>query len=65
MCETMNEPTTTDEIEAFIRGKVEAGEADTGLYDTGLAHVVVDVVEGQVTFQWFRHATPLSDLVNA
>ena len=40
----MTEPTTREEVEAVLRTKIEADEAETGLYDTGLFFVVVDRV---------------------
>jgi len=58
----ISDPTTTDEIEAFLRAVIEAGEAETGLYDTGIAHVVVDRVDGQFTFQWFHERNQLSEI---
>ena len=42
-----------EEVEALLKEKYESGEADTGLYDTGWQFVVMDVVGGEVTFQWF------------
>lgn len=61
----ISDPTSTEEIEAFLRAMIEAGEAETGLYDTGLAHVAVDRVDEQFTFQWFHESRQLSELVEA
>lgn len=57
----LDDPDTREDIESLLKAKVEAGETETGLYSTGLAYVVVDRVDGQVTFQWFSHAMPFSD----
>ncbi len=59
------EPQTQEEIEAFLRTKVEADEAETGLYDLGLSYVVVDRVgpKNEVTFQWFEKAIRFNDLL--
>ena len=51
-----------EEVEALLKAKYEAGEADTGLYDTGLQFVVMDVVGGEVTFQWFSSSRTLEDV---
>lgn len=51
-----------DEVEALLKAKYEASEADTGLYDTGLQFVVMDVIGGEVTFQWFASSQTLDDL---
>jgi hypothetical protein len=64
LSESQTEPSTREEIEAFLEPKIKAGEADTGLYDVGLSYVVVDVVGGKVTFEWFSHAMPFNDLLN-
>lgn len=61
---TVAEPTTREEIEAVIKAKLEAGEAETGLYDTGLWFVVVDRVNNEVTFQWFESAMSLNDVLH-
>lgn len=45
-----------EEIEAKMRQMLEEGKIETGLFDTGLCHVVMDVVDGEgggVTFTWF------------
>lgn len=61
--ELLNDPTTREDIEALLRAKVDAGEAETGLFSTGLAYVVVDCVDDVVTFQWFSYAMPFSDVI--
>lgn len=53
-----------DEVEALLQAKYEAGEADTGLYDTGLQFVVMDVADGKVVFQWFSSPRSLDDLIS-
>ncbi len=53
-----------NEVEALLTRKYEAGEAETGLYNTGLQFVVMDVVDGEVTFQWFQDAHSLEDLLD-
>ena len=50
-----------EQIEALLKKKYEAGEAETGLYNTGLQFVVMDMVDGQVSFQWFSEALDLGD----
>ena len=50
-----------EQIEALLKKKYEAGEAESGLYNTGLQFVVMDTVDGQVTFQWFPEALDLGD----
>lgn len=59
------EPQTREEIEAFLRAKLESGEAETGLYDLGLSFVVVDRVgpDQAITFQWFDQAMHFNDLL--
>jgi hypothetical protein len=61
------EPQTQEEIEAFLRNKLEAGEAETGLYDLGHSYVVVDRVgpENDLTFQWFNEAMCFNDLLQS
>lgn len=59
----LEDPVTRQDIEAFIRSKLDAEEAGTGLYHTGIAYVVVDRVDGQVTFQWFGDAIPFDSLL--
>lgn len=51
------------EIEALLKQKYESGEAETGLYNTGLQFVVMDMVDDELTFQWFCAANNLSDLL--
>jgi hypothetical protein len=53
---------TPEEIEALLRQKYEAGEADTGLYSFGIRFVVMDNVCGELTFQWFDNAISLDNL---
>ncbi len=60
----LSDPSTQEDIEAILKAKVEMGEAETGLYDTGLCYVVVDRVDDKVTFQWFGHAMNISDALN-
>lgn len=62
--DVLDDPATREDIEALLKAKVEADEAETGLYDTGLAYVVVDRVDGAVTFQWFGNAMPFSDVLH-
>lgn len=50
------------EIEALLKQKHLDGLADTGLYDTGLQYVVMDVVDENYTFQWFPSLRTLDDL---
>ncbi len=50
------------EIEALLKQKHQNGLADTGLYDTGLQYVVMDVVGEIYTFQWFSSLLTLDDL---
>lgn len=59
------DPQKQEEIEAFFREKLAAGEAETGLYDLGLSFVVVDRVgpDQKVTFQWFGEALRFNDLL--
>lgn len=52
-----------DEIEALLTKKYHACEADTGLYNTGLQFVVMDLVDNQLTFQWFANACEIRDLL--
>jgi len=60
----MQEPTTREEIEAVLRAKIEADEAKTGLYDTGLYFVEADSVDGEIVFTWFDTPMQISDLLN-
>jgi hypothetical protein len=59
---------TQEEMEALLKAKIAAGEAETGLYNTGLQWVVVDRVSGskgeEFTFQWFHSMLSVDDLVN-
>lgn len=59
------EPQTQEEVEAFLRTKLESGEAETGLYNLGLSFVVVDRVgpDQAITFQWFDQAMHFNDLL--
>ncbi|BBB64224.1 hypothetical protein UNDKW_5951 (plasmid) [Undibacterium sp. KW1] len=57
------EPIARDEIEAFLKTKIEADEAETGLYDTGEWFVVVDRVDDEFTFQWFDSPIHLDDVL--
>lgn len=59
------EPQTREEVEAFLRTKLDSGDAETGLYNLGLGYVVVDRVDGKVTYQWFDEATKFNDLLDA
>ena len=52
-----------DQIESLLKQKYESGEAETGLYNTGLQFVVMDVVNGQMTFEWFSNAHDLGNLL--
>lgn len=63
--EDISDPSTVEEIEAFLKAMIEAGEAETGLYNTGLAHVVVDRVDGEFTFEWFHDVRQLADLTES
>lgn len=66
MSNAATEPTTREEIESVLKDKIESGEAETGLYDTGTFYVVVtDNVGEGVTFQWFDSPMQLSDVVNS
>lgn len=62
--DVLDDPTTREDIEALLKAKVEADEAETGLYSTSLAYVVVDRVDDVVTFQWFDDAMPFSDVIH-
>lgn len=55
---------TREEIEAKLQAKYEQGEAETGLYDTGLCYVVMDRVDGKFQFNWFENAIPLADVIS-
>lgn len=64
----LDDPSERDDIEFLLRAKIEADEAETGLYDLGVSYVVADRVltDGKdvVTFQWFEHMMPFNDLLN-
>ncbi len=59
---------TQEEVEALIAAKIESGEAETGLYKTGLQYVVVDRISDgkndRITFEWFSDLLTVDDLVN-
>ncbi len=59
---------TREEIENLIQSKIRAGEADTGLYNSGLQYVVVDIVNDgkadRTTFQWFDAMMTIDDLLH-
>lgn len=59
----LNDPSTQDEIEALLLAKYNHGEASTGLFQTDLSYVVMDNVDGQITFTWFHEATKVRDMV--
>lgn len=59
----MQEPTTRAEIEALLKAKYEAGEAETGLFSTGVSYVVMDRVDDEFTFDWFEVAHPVDALI--
>jgi|GEM_PF-2815587 len=66
----LDDPSDRDDIECLLKAKVEADEAETGLYDCGLAFVIVDRVSNtkgadEITFQWFERAMPLNDVLAA
>lgn len=61
----MSEPTTRDEIEAALRAKYEAGELDTGLFDTGLCWVTMDNVDGVLQFCWFEECLKLDQVLGS
>lgn len=44
------EPQAREEVEAFLRVKLNSGDAEAGLYALGLGHVVVDRV-GSMPFR--------------
>ena len=59
----MREPTTKEEIEVFLKEKIESDEAITGLYDCGLAFVLVDRAGGKLTFQWHNQAISFDEML--
>lgn len=61
--DVLDDPSERDDIEFLLKAKIEADEAETGLYDCGLSYVVVDRVDGVFTFQWFEHVTLFSDIL--
>lgn len=62
--DVLDDPSERDDIEFLLKAKIEAGEAETGLYDLGISYVVVDIVDDKMTFQWFDHMMPFSDVIN-
>jgi hypothetical protein len=60
----LEDPSTQEEIEAVLRLRIEADSAETGLYQTGFAYVVVDRIDGKITFQWFHDMQDFNDLMN-
>lgn len=52
-----------EEIEAILTRKYEAGQAEAGLYNTGLQFVFLDNVDGKLVFQWFQDALDIADLI--
>lgn len=67
MSNTTTEPTTREEIEAVLKAKIESGEAEAGLYNTGIYFVVArrsnDFGE-PIYFEWFDSPLQFSDLLN-
>lgn len=59
----MSNLTTNEEIEAALRAKYEAGELDTGLFNTGICWVVMDNIDGELQFQWFDVALSLDQVL--
>ncbi|KGG86186.1 hypothetical protein P245_20935 [Comamonas thiooxydans] len=61
------EPQTREEVESYLRAKLDADEAETGLYNIGLGFVVVDRVghDNKITFQWFDEAIRFDDLLRS
>lgn len=57
------DPSEHADIEFLLKAKIEAGEAETGLYDLGTSYVVVDRVGSEVTFQWFSHMLQFNDVL--
>lgn len=53
------------EIEALLRAKYEDGGMGTGLFNAGVQYVVMDNVDGELTFTWFDTMNTIDDLVNA
>lgn len=62
---SLTEPQTREEVEAYLRAKLDADEAETGLYDLGLGFVVVDRIghDNEVTFHWFDEAMSFDELL--
>ncbi len=61
--DVLDDPSEKDDIEFLLKAKIEADEAETGLYDCGICYVVADRVNGEVTFQWFDTPMEFSDLL--
>lgn len=66
--DVLDDPISRDDIEFLLKTKIEAEEAEIGLYYTGISHVLASrVMTGQgevIAFQWFDHAMQLGDVVN-
>lgn len=62
---SLTEPQTREEVEAYLRAKLDADTAETGLYDVGLGFVVVDRIghDNEVTFHWFDRAMSFDELL--
>ncbi|MCY1165284.1 hypothetical protein D9M73_51870 [compost metagenome] len=52
-----------EQIEALLKQAYEDGKADAGLYDAGIRYVVMDNVDGALTFTWFDQIQTLDDLI--
>lgn len=52
-----------EQIESLLMQAYQDGKADTGLYDAGIRYVVMDNVDGKLTFTWFDHIQTLDDLL--
>lgn len=68
MPEVVEEPTTQSEIEAFLTAKITAGDADVGLYDCGMSHVLVEWERSaslgrELKFSWYPDVLHLDDLL--
>lgn len=61
--DVLDDPTSQDDIEAVLRAGYMAGEVDTGLYNTGLQYVVMDVVDGEIVCTWFQSAQTLENIL--
>lgn len=53
-----------EEVEALLRAKYESGIVCAGLFDAGIQYVVMDNVDGQLTFTWFEAMEKIDNLVN-